>query len=50
MNQGVLPVVLFPLEKTPFTHMRDVRSSFYASYSVVLFQLDLTLNPFALKK
>ncbi|KAG9061913.1 battenin CLN3 protein [Linnemannia hyalina] len=26
MNQGVLPVVLFPLEKTPFTHMRDILS------------------------
>jgi len=24
MNQGVLPVILFPLEKTPFTHLRDV--------------------------
>ncbi|KAF9980854.1 battenin CLN3 protein [Mortierella antarctica] len=24
MNQGVLPVILFPLSKTPFTHMRDL--------------------------
>ncbi|KAF9570088.1 battenin CLN3 protein [Mortierella alpina] len=23
MNQGVLPVILFPMNKTPFTHMRD---------------------------
>lgn len=27
MNQGVLPVVLFPLDKTPFKHMRDVKIS-----------------------
>ncbi|KAG0301453.1 battenin CLN3 protein [Dissophora globulifera] len=24
MNQGVLPVILFPLDKTPFTHLRDL--------------------------
>ncbi|KAF9437546.1 battenin CLN3 protein [Entomortierella beljakovae] len=31
MNQGVLPVVLFPLDKTPFSHLRD----HYVTYSAI---------------
>lgn len=50
MNQGVLPVVLFPLEKTPFAHMRDVRCSFYASYSLVFFSIGPYTKSFCLKK
>ncbi|KAK3828090.1 MAG: CLN3 protein-domain-containing protein [Benniella sp.] len=34
MNQGVLPVVLFPLEKTPFTHLRDHYVTYSAIYQV----------------
>ncbi|KAG0092345.1 battenin CLN3 protein [Podila epicladia] len=37
MNQGVLPVVLFPLEKTPFQHMRDHYVTYAAIYQVGVF-------------
>ncbi|KAF9130202.1 battenin CLN3 protein [Mortierella sp. 14UC] len=37
MNQGVLPVVLFPLEKTPFTHMRDHYVTYSAIYQLGVF-------------
>ncbi|KAK3835048.1 MAG: protein btn-1, partial [Linnemannia gamsii] len=37
MNQGVLPVVLFPLEKTPFTHMRDHYATYSAIYQLGVF-------------
>ncbi|KAG0069288.1 battenin CLN3 protein [Linnemannia elongata] len=37
MNQGVLPVVLFPLEKTPFAHMRDHYVTYSAIYQLGVF-------------
>ncbi|KAF9133452.1 battenin CLN3 protein [Linnemannia schmuckeri] len=37
MNQGVLPVVLFPLDKTPFTHMRDHYVTYSAIYQLGVF-------------
>lgn len=37
MNQGVLPVVLFPLDKTPFKHMRDHYVTYAAIYQIGVF-------------
>ncbi|KAG0013668.1 battenin CLN3 protein [Entomortierella chlamydospora] len=37
MNQGVLPVVLFPLEKTPFSHLRDHYVTYSAIYQLGVF-------------
>ncbi|KAF9922634.1 battenin CLN3 protein [Linnemannia zychae] len=37
MNQGVLPVVLFPLKDTPFTHMRDHYVTYSAIYQLGVF-------------
>ncbi|KAI7816772.1 CLN3 protein-domain-containing protein [Gamsiella multidivaricata] len=37
MNQGVLPVILFPLEKTPFTHLRDHYVTYSAIYQLGVF-------------
>lgn len=31
INQGIAPVILFPVEKTPFSQLRDVRSLFFNS-------------------
>ncbi|KAG0223188.1 battenin CLN3 protein [Mortierella sp. GBA43] len=36
MNQGVLPVVLFPLEKTPFSRLRDHYVTYAAIYQAGL--------------
>ncbi|KAF9111595.1 battenin CLN3 protein [Mortierella sp. AM989] len=37
MNQGVLPVVLFPLDRTPFTHLRDHYVTYSAIYQLGVF-------------
>ncbi|KAG0222853.1 battenin CLN3 protein [Actinomortierella wolfii] len=37
MNQGVLPVVLFPLEQTPFHRMRDHYVTYSAIYQLGVF-------------
>ncbi|CAO3567076.1 unnamed protein product [Mortierella alpina] len=37
MNQGVLPVILFPLSKTPFIHMRDHYVTYSAIYQLGVF-------------
>ncbi|GJJ74411.1 battenin [Entomortierella parvispora] len=37
MNQGVLPVILFPIEKTPFHHLRDHYVTYAALYQVGVF-------------
>ncbi|KAF8975865.1 battenin CLN3 protein [Entomortierella lignicola] len=37
MNQGVLPVVLFPLDRTPFSHIRDHYVTYSAIYQLGVF-------------
>ncbi|KAF9915452.1 battenin CLN3 protein [Lobosporangium transversale] len=37
MNQGVLPVILFPLENTPFAHLRDHYVTYSAIYQTGVF-------------